>query len=94
LTKRILLYLSKEEKLKLLQHIQGIDEIIEKRIEEENNDLLLSEGMIPTGGLGFNGNNHVPWSQNAPWDLNYDFDNDGIPDALDNFNGPGGFDDD
>ena len=80
--------------MKLLKHVQEIDNIIEKRIEQENNDLLLSNGIMPSGGVGFNSSNQVPWSQNTPWALNHDFDLDGIPDALDNYNGPGAFDND
>jgi len=74
----------------ILSQLELIDEYIENRKYQESEDILLSEGMGTGSFFGKNFNpNKVPYSQNAPWSMENDFDNDGIPDALDNHIGPG-----
>lgn len=76
--------------MSILSQLELIDEYIENRKYQESEDLLLSEGMGMSNFLGKSFSaNKVPYSQNAPWAMKTDFDNDGIPDALDNHIGTG-----
>jgi len=78
----------------LLKQIHEIDAAIQKQTESENAEMMLAEGIMPSGGMGLSGDgSEVPWSQTSlPWALDHDFDHDGIPDALDDHFGSGAFD--
>ena len=73
----------------LFQHISIIDQLIERKRQREDQDILLAAGGAVGEGLGFAGATGVPWSKTAPWSTKEDFDRDGIVDALDNYPGPG-----
>ena len=73
----------------LLEHLRAIDEMIDTRKKQVEQDFLLETGSDLGQGLGFAAATGVPWSQNSPWATQRDFDNDGIVDALDNYPGPG-----
>ena len=75
--------------MNLLQHILTIDQLIERRRQQEDQDVLLAAGGTICEGLGFAGATGVPWSKTAPWATKQDFDHDGIVDALDDYFGPG-----
>ena len=59
--------------------------------EQKNEEVVLSEVQmnIPEGAEGFGSHFTVPWDTNGPWAMEKDFDQDGIPDALDHKLGQG-----
>ena len=81
----------------IFEQLRGIDQAVKNRhrelcINDKNLYALdYGEGHILEGGASFAGQ-QVPWAsfQQFPQiSLNNDFDHDGIPDALDNYFGPG-----
>ena len=81
----------------IFEQLRSIDQTVKDRhrelcINDKNLYALdYGEGHILGGGVSFAGQ-QVPWamSQQFPQiSLHQDFDHDGIPDALDNYNGPG-----
>lgn len=76
--------------MNIIQHILVIDD----KLENNNKNFIDSiYDFDDLNDLGLNfSSNSVPWSQNTPWAMQQDFDNDGIPDALDNYFGMGAYD--
>lgn len=79
--------------MNIFEQLEKIDEYIEKRKLQEAEDILLASGMGSGTGMGFSSGGGVPWTHRTPPTLDFDFDADGIPDALDDYWGPGAFED-
>jgi len=75
----------------LLYLLSKIDSYISNNPNQNPRDVLLHAAVNPIieFELGFYSQKILPYSQNTPWSLSHDSDQDGIPDALDNYFGPG-----
>lgn len=75
--------------MNLFNQLNAIDQYLNTRRFQESEDVLLASGGGVAGGLNFSANHnpHVPWAQHAPWSWSNDTDQDGLCDALDEYNG-------
>ena len=85
--------------MNIFEQLEKIDKIIEKKFElEAQNMMQILEGSSMGGGLGFGSSGLRPLMSSSEFQMwksmggNTDRDNDGIPDNMDYYYGPGQYD--